>query len=99
MSHSGEDDDHSDDNFDLDSVGQDSDGDDSNDLDEMRRVMQVPGPHAEAHELCKALAIAQKAYVDALTELCSIQKELTALSSAIPTHKHNHMLNKTHQGG
>ncbi|KAI6042434.1 hypothetical protein EDC04DRAFT_2892093 [Pisolithus marmoratus] len=76
MSHSGQDDDCSDDDFDLDSVGQDSDNN-------------------EAHELHKALAVAQKVYADAHTELHSVWKELTALSSAIPTHKCNHMLNKT----
>ncbi|KAI6038374.1 hypothetical protein EDC04DRAFT_2896396 [Pisolithus marmoratus] len=95
MSHSGQDDDHSDDDFDLDSVGQDSNNNDGNDLDEMRRVLQVPGPSAEAYELHKALAIAQKAYADVHTELQSVWKELTALSSAIPDHKHNCMLNKT----
>ncbi|KAI5984995.1 hypothetical protein EDC04DRAFT_2615507 [Pisolithus marmoratus] len=50
---------------------------------------------AEAHELHKALAVAQKVYADACTELHSVWKELTALSSAIPTHKCNCMLNKT----
>ncbi|KAI6028152.1 hypothetical protein EDC04DRAFT_2899110 [Pisolithus marmoratus] len=95
MSHLGQDDDCSDDDFDLDSVGQDSDDNDSDDLDEMRRGLQVPGPSTEAHELHNALAVAQKVYVDAHTELHSIWKELTALSSAIPAHTRNHVLNKT----
>ncbi|KIK27795.1 hypothetical protein PISMIDRAFT_22063 [Pisolithus microcarpus 441] len=61
----------------------------------MRRVLQVPGPTAEVHELRKALVIAQKAYANMRTELCSICKELVALSSAIPMHKCNHVLNRT----
>ncbi|KAI5981971.1 hypothetical protein EDD15DRAFT_2367786 [Pisolithus albus] len=77
-----------------DSRGSDS-SDDSNDLDEMRNVLQVPGPSAEAHELRKALAIAQKAYADARTELRSVRKELAVLSSALPARKRNRVLNRT----
>ncbi|KAI6103320.1 hypothetical protein EDD16DRAFT_1515303 [Pisolithus croceorrhizus] len=78
------------------SDGRDSDSsNNTSDLDKMRNVLQVPGPSAEAHKLHKALAIAQKAYADAHIELCSIQKELAVLSSAIPACKCNCILNKT----
>ncbi|KAI6032409.1 hypothetical protein EDC04DRAFT_2605222 [Pisolithus marmoratus] len=81
MSHVGNDDDLSEDDFDLDNVSNDTrdSESDTSDLEEMRRT----------------LAISQKAYMDVQTELHSIRKGLATLSSAIPAHKHNHVLNKT----
>ncbi|KIK10943.1 hypothetical protein PISMIDRAFT_123655 [Pisolithus microcarpus 441] len=93
----GQDDSLSGEDFDLNDAS-DNDQDlesDTGDLDKMRRVLQVPGLTAEVHELHKALVIAQKAYANMRTELCSICKELVALSSAIPMHKCNHVLNRT----
>ncbi|KIJ59111.1 hypothetical protein HYDPIDRAFT_33508 [Hydnomerulius pinastri MD-312] len=71
-----------------DEEGQES-GEDSpdSDFEQVRRVMNVPGPTAENHELRKALAIAQKAYTDTRAELRETKKKLFELSSAVSTKK------------